>query len=257
MVGVTGRRPVTGTRGDDAAVTWHDVECAGYRADLPLWRELAAEAGGSILELGAGTGRVALDLAEQGHEVTGLDSDPALVAELRRRARGRGVSARAVAGDARTFELGRRFALIIAPMQLAQLLGGPDGRRSMLASARRHLDPGGRLAVALADPLDGEPSDGVAPPLPDVREADGWVFSSTPVGLRTEAEGIAIDRLRQAVSPSGELSESMATVLLDTVEPAELEATARDLALEPLDRRTVPDTAGYVGGTVVVLEPAR
>ena len=48
--------------GDDAPahVVWHDVECGGYDADLPLWRELAREAGGPVLDVGAGTGRVAL-----------------------------------------------------------------------------------------------------------------------------------------------------------------------------------------------------
>jgi hypothetical protein len=51
-------------------VVWHDLECGAYRADLPLWRELAARArfGSPILDVGAGTGRVALDLARAGHE---------------------------------------------------------------------------------------------------------------------------------------------------------------------------------------------
>ena len=56
------------------AVAWHDVECGGYRADLPLWLELAAAAGGPVLDVGAGTGRVALELARAGHDVTALDS---------------------------------------------------------------------------------------------------------------------------------------------------------------------------------------
>ena len=74
----------------DEAVVWHDVECGSYAADLPLWRRLAAERGGPVLDLGCGTGRVALDLAAQGHDVTGLDVEPALVAEFAARARGSG-----------------------------------------------------------------------------------------------------------------------------------------------------------------------
>ena len=55
----------------DEAVIWHDVECGAYAADLPLWRELAAGRSGPVLEIGCGTGRVALDLARDGHAVTG------------------------------------------------------------------------------------------------------------------------------------------------------------------------------------------
>ena len=50
----------------------HDVECAAYDLDLTIWRDLAGRAGGPVLDIGAGTGRVAIDLARIGHEVTAL-----------------------------------------------------------------------------------------------------------------------------------------------------------------------------------------
>jgi SAM-dependent methyltransferase len=239
-----------------SAAIWHDVECASYDADLPLWRELAGQADGPILDLGCGTGRVALDLAALGCDVTGLDSEPSFTAALATRARERGLRVRAETADARTFELaGRTFALIIAPMQVIQLLGGPEGRARMLASARRHLEPGGILALALADPFEGVPDDEeLAPPLPDVREEAGWVYSSTPVDVREEDGATAIDRLRQAVSPAGELDESVATIVLDAVTPDELEDEA--LSYSVRDRRSVPATVDYVGSVVVVLEAA-
>ena len=81
------------------AVIWHDVECAAYDIDLPLWRELAEEADGPILDIGAGTGRVALDLARRGHDVTAIDSDPELVAELAGRARARGMRVATATAD--------------------------------------------------------------------------------------------------------------------------------------------------------------
>src|SRR4051812_17807351 len=99
-------------------VIWHDVECWGYDADFPLWRALAERGSGSVLELGCGTGRVALDLAQRGHDVCGLDADRALIRALSARARERGVALEAVVGDARSFALERRFALIVAPMQV-------------------------------------------------------------------------------------------------------------------------------------------
>jgi SAM-dependent methyltransferase len=240
-----------------AAAIWHDVECASYDADMPLWRELAAAADGAVLDLGCGTGRVALDLAARGHEVTGLDSEPSLAAALAARARERGLRVRVEVGDVRSFSLtGQTFALAIAPMQVAQLLGGSQGRVEMLASARRHMASGGRVAIALADPFEGIPDgEEPLPPLPDVREEDGWVYSSTPVNVREEPGATAIERLRQAVSPDGELAESMATIRLDHVQAEELESeAARAGGYRVGERRQVPATTDYVGSVVVLLE---
>ncbi|HEX8073899.1 MAG TPA: class I SAM-dependent methyltransferase [Thermoleophilaceae bacterium] len=236
-------------------VVWHDVECGGYDADLPLWRELAGDAAGPVLELGCGTGRVALDLASRGHDVTALDSDPALVRELDARARERGVRVETAVADARTFSLEGRYALIVAPMQVAQLMGGDSGRAGLLRSARAHLARGGVFAAALADPFEGLPAADTGPPVPDVRERDGWVYSSTPVAVRSApGGGTAIDRLRQAVSPAGDLDESMWSITLDALEADELERQAGDWGFEPLARRGVPPTGDYVGSVVVVLE---
>jgi SAM-dependent methyltransferase len=237
----------------DAAV-WHDVECASYTADLELWRELARDAGGPVLDIGCGTGRVALDLAGQGHDVTGVDSEPELVRQLLARARARGLRVHAEVVDARALALGARFAVAIAPMQVVQLLGGAPGRAAMLAAARLHLEHGALLAIAIADPFEGIPAGEVEPPLPDVREEDGWVYSSMPVAVRDEDGATAIDRLRQAVSPSGQLTESMVTISLDRLGPAELESEAQAAGFQVLPRRSVPPTADYVGSAVVMLE---
>jgi SAM-dependent methyltransferase len=235
-------------------VVWHDVECAAYAADLPLWRELAETAGGPVLDLGAGTGRVTLDLAARGHDVTALDPEPELLRALAARARERGLRVRTEVADARSFALGREFALVIAPMQVVQLLGGQSGRLRMLARVREHLRAGGVFAAALADPFEGVPAEDSAPPVPDVREQDGWVFSSTPVAVRAEPGATAIDRLRQSVSPAGELDEAVATIRLDDAAPDELEHLGASMRLRTLPRRHVPATGDYVGSVVVVLE---
>jgi SAM-dependent methyltransferase len=237
----------------DAAL-WHDVECASYTADLDLWRELADAADGPVLDLGCGTGRVALDLAERGHDVTGVDSDPELVRALTLRARERGLRVGGEVADVRAMALGVRFALAIAPMQVVQLLGGAPGREAMLAAARLHLRRGALLAIALADPFEDIPADEIQPPLPDIREQDGWVYTSMPVAVRHEDGALAIDRLRQTVSPSGRLTESMFTIALDHFAPAELEAEATRAGFAVLPRRSVPPTDDYVGSAVVMLE---
>ena len=236
------------------AVIWHDVECASYSADLELWEALASSAaGGGLLDIGCGTGRVALHLAALGHSVTGIDADPHLVEALASRARHAGVRVDALVADARSFAFDRTFALAIAPMQVAQLLGGRDGRAAMLERVRAALDPGAVLAIALADPFEGEPAELVGPPLPDVWEEAGWVYSSLPIAVRAEGGATAIDRVRQAVSPAGELTESMTTISLDSVGPDELEEEGRAAGFEVEPRRQVPPTRDYVGSTLVML----
>src|ERR1700733_11747223 len=111
------------------SVIWHDVECGAYAEDLPLWRSLAASRGDPVLDVGAGTGRVALDLAHAGYRVTALDQDPELLAALEKRLADNSRIARDICqtavADARDFDLGeRRFPLVIVPMQTIQLLGG-------------------------------------------------------------------------------------------------------------------------------------
>ena len=236
------------------AAPWHDLECGSYEADLPLWRELADAAGGPLLELGCGTGRVALDLAARGHRVTGLDADAELVRVLAARARRRALPATAVAIDVRSFELGRRFALAIAPMQVVQLLGGPEGRARMLACARAHLEPGAMLAAALADPFEGFDPEAARPPLPDVRDVNEWILSSTPVAVRAGEATVEIDTHRQAVSPSGELSEELVTIRLDAVDADTLAGEGEASGFRPLPHRRVPETRYHVGSTVVMLE---
>jgi SAM-dependent methyltransferase len=229
---------------------WHDVECGSYAADLALWEELAASAGGPVLELGCGTGRVAVHLARRGYEVVGLDLDAALTEALEERADG--LALRAVVGDARDFRLDGDVALTLAPMQMLQLLPDSAARVACLRCVASQLWPGGRFAPAIIERMP-EP-DGSPPPLPDVRDVDGWVYSSLPVEAAVGAGEIVIRRLRQTVSPAGDLSEERNEIRLQTFPAARLEAEAAEAGLAAVDRREIPATDLHVGSVVVVLE---
>jgi SAM-dependent methyltransferase len=239
---------------------WHDVECGSYSADLPLWRELAAAGsaasggGCELLELGCGTGRVSLAMATAGCRVTALDANAELVQALRTRSAALGLPISAVVADACSFQLPTRFDLVLAPMQLAHLLRSADERRQMLGCIAEHLKPGGRAALALLDPEDdlgvGDP-----PPVPDMREENGWVFASQPVTVRLMggASTIEIERARRAVSPSGEVIEHVHSDLLAVLPCERLEREATLVGLEPEPRRKVPATHDHVSSVVVVL----
>jgi SAM-dependent methyltransferase len=213
---------------------------------------LAAKHGDPVLEIGAGTGRVAIDLAGRGHRVTALDHDAELLAELCRRAKG--LELATVLADARTFELDQRFALCLVPMQTIQLLGGPDGRRACLKSARDHLDGGGLLAAALASRLEAyELPDGGPGLVPDMCERDGVVYASHPTAIRADGDGFVLERRRETVTPDGHRTAEANVIKLDRVLPSEIEREAAEARLEPAGRAMIPPTKDYSGSEVVIL----
>jgi SAM-dependent methyltransferase len=250
---------------EGAATIWHDVECGSYAADLELWEELAQRCGGPVLELGCGTGRVALHLARRGHRVYGLDRDPELLDTLAKRAsdlRHSGVCQESdavaeprvvtVEADARDFALADPVALALAPTHLLQLLPTAAERSECLRSVAASLRPGGRFAAAIIEEM--PPADDAPPPLPDVREVDGWVYSSLAVEAAVGPGEVVVRRLRQTVSPQGDLSEEPNEVRIATFSAASLETAAEPFGLVPLGRREISPTDIHVGSLVVLLE---
>lgn len=233
-----------------ATAIWHDVECGSYTADLPLWEELAGRGGSPVLELGCGTGRVALHLARRGHRVIGLDRDPALIEALGERAAGLDVEPRLA--DAGRFELREQVALALAPMQFLQLLPSAGDRAACLRCVAVAMKPGGLLAAAIVESL--PPAAGALPPLPDVRELDGWIYSSLPVAVVPRDGEFVLRRLRQTISPAGDLREEEDAIRLQRLSAEALEAEAAEAGFAPAGRRWIPETEAHVGSRVVLLE---
>ena len=131
------------------SIAFHDLQQGGRTQDLPYYSELARRAG-ATLELGAGTGRVTLELAAL-TDVWANDLDDRLLEELVRRAEARGLSVTPVSGDATALDLGRTFDLIIASVGLAQVVGGRHKRQALLRVIARHLSATGLAVVAIVD----------------------------------------------------------------------------------------------------------
>lgn len=126
------------------------------RHDVAFYREMAGEHGSPVLELGVGTGRVALALARDGHRVVGLERMPPMLAKLRARLAREAADVRArielVRGDIRRFRLGRRFPLVIAPFNVLMHLYARAELERMLACVREHLAPRGVFVLDVRMP---------------------------------------------------------------------------------------------------------
>ncbi len=244
-------RSEPGLGGDPVA--WHDAENGAFVADLALWERLAAEHPGGVADLGAGSGRVALQLAAAGHRVTAVDTDPLLLGALADRAAERGVTIETACCDVRSLDLPRRYPLIVAPMQLLHIVGGEAGRRRALAAVAAHLAPGGRFcAVVLEEPLplgSGRPE-----PVPDVREVGGWLHSSLPTEIRIDEDAITMRRLRQLVAPDGTLDEEPHTIHLDRFSLAALDRDAEAAGLWIVGCERLPSTIEYEDSLAVLME---
>jgi ubiquinone/menaquinone biosynthesis C-methylase UbiE len=125
-------------------------DCGDVAFYLGLARQAAA-AGQPVLELAVGTGRVAVEVARAGIEVSGLDLSPAMLSVARRKAAGLS-NLSLVEGDMADFELGRRFGLVYIPFRSFLLLTSVEQQRACLACVRRHLEPGGRFALNFFNP---------------------------------------------------------------------------------------------------------
>ncbi|MBA3042640.1 MAG: class I SAM-dependent methyltransferase [Alphaproteobacteria bacterium] len=138
----------------DAAFARHDMAILydsfnTHGADGDFYLSLA-QGPCRILDLGCGTGSVALRLADLGHHVTGLDPAPGMLDVAR--AKDKAGTVRWLAGDARDFALGETFDLIIMTGHVFQVFLDDAETLAVLSSARRHLADGGRLVFESRNP---------------------------------------------------------------------------------------------------------
>jgi SAM-dependent methyltransferase len=124
----------------------------GGEPAVAFYRAEADRQGGSVLELGSGTGHKLIPIASDGHPCVGLELSPDMLAEARRKADERGVELEWVQGDMRNFDLGRAFDLVIIPANSLLHLHRAQDLVACFQSVRRHLAPGAQLVFDVFNP---------------------------------------------------------------------------------------------------------
>jgi len=136
----------------------YDLEYT-HEHDLPFWLFIAERQAGPVVEWGAGTGRLAVTLAAEGHDVTAVE----LSAEMVELGKGKGEPVEWVVGDMRGVGLGRLYGLAVCAFNSFLCLRSVDDALAFLRNAHEHLVPGGLLGIEvsafspeeLVDPPDG------------------------------------------------------------------------------------------------------
>lgn len=138
------------SRAFDAWAEYYDIVHTGLPGEAEFYVGQAVRAGGPVLELGCGTGRICIPMAMSGVDVTGLEISKEMLARCRAKKRAAGKTPgrmTLIHGDMRDFEIDARFDLIVIPYRGFMHLLSPDDQLACLDAARRHLTDDGLLVL--------------------------------------------------------------------------------------------------------------
>ena len=162
-----------------------------YRDDLHFYAGLGERAGGPVLEIGAGTGRVTAFLARRGVDITGLEPSGRMIERGRERAAKDTLRVTFAQGDVRTFQHEQKYALAIAPFNALMHLYTPNEQLQALENIHAHLHSGAPFAFDLYVPRFGKMS---------TLRHEGETFHA-PDGRRTDVFLVQRhDRVRQHIT---------------------------------------------------------
>lgn len=127
------------------------------RDDIGFWEAMASSAaGGPVVELGCGTGRILIPLARAGREIVGIDQSEQMLALCRRKLAGEPAEVRGrvhvLQADMTSFDVARRFSLVAIPFASFQHLLTVKQQLACLDRCRAHLAPRGSLVLDLPNP---------------------------------------------------------------------------------------------------------
>jgi len=148
------RRDERGSSPYDAIAALYDPWSRSVTEDVDFYVEQARDAGGPVVELGVGTGRIAVPVAQAGVSVIGIDDSARMLDVCRERAEVAGVSPLVDLrlGDLRDPPVEERVNLVACPFRAYLHLPNDNDRRRALAAACRLLAPGGRLVFDVFTP---------------------------------------------------------------------------------------------------------
>jgi len=190
----------------DSIARLYDPWSAGVIEDISFYVEEALASGGPVVELGVGTGRIAIPIAMAGVQVIGVDSSEGMLAVCAEHGRQAGVDARLDLrlGDLRRPPVRERVPLVTCPFRAYLHLASDEERLEALAAARELLEPGGRLVF-----------DVFAPSQDDVEETDGrWIEREPGIDERADWD---LDAQTLTLSVRG--SQGSSTMTLWWLEP--------------------------------------
>ena len=226
----------------DALARLYDLDLLDDPGDLDLWLALAQQAGGPVIELMAGTGRITVPLAEAGFRVTAVDLDPAMLRRAARRASAAGEEVERridlVLGDVTSLELASAgtFRLGIVALNSMLLLRTREAQGAAWAALASQLVPGGLAAV-----------DAWLPDAPDLARYDGRLHLEY---LRRDAEHGRWVTKTAAAQHDGATGTIALTTLFDEGDPGE--ATVRWFRRDVVrltsadEQRALAEAAGLV-----------
>ena len=136
----------------DSIAELYDPWSASVVEDVAFYLEEARRSGGPVVELGVGTGRIAVPIAADGIRVVGVDSSRGMLEVCARRAALAGVEVDLRVGDLREPPVHERVPLVICPFRSLLHMHTDDDRRKALTAVRRLLEPRGRFVFDVFTP---------------------------------------------------------------------------------------------------------
>jgi SAM-dependent methyltransferase len=219
----------------DAIARLYDPWSRSVTEDVGFYVEEAVGSGGPVVELGVGTGRIAVPVAKAGVPVIGIDSSAAMLDVCRERAAAAGVAERLDLrlGDLRNPPVRERVPLVTCPFRAYLHLSDDHERRRALRRARELLVPGGRLVF-----------DVFTPGADDIAETHGRWLEREP-GIFERADW---DTSSRTLTLSVRDDERASTMTLAWLDPEEWHALLEETGFEVLACYGWFDRRPYAGG---------